>query len=425
MAAYYPELVALYRHLGIPFAPASFSFSFGRAPESKVRVHGTEPDFLYSGLTNKGRKFIRRGSFASPFFVLTTVWSYLVILFMAYYHTAMGHTQNMEHKIYKRTFGEWCDSIWIHRSFVGELLIPLFCSIMTANVDAVRSMPAAEVLDYVARTFLYDHYTVQGGVSQVVDGLSFYLSPSQKRVGVTITDVFPQHVNDKRQFGLRFTTADGEQMEATFDHIVFASQATQTARMLEMYYHHLSRSSGNFLSSPHSQRCRQQLESLRRMRYEKSTVVCHTDTTILPPKQEHWRDLNLVSPLHPHSPDASFTMATHIIWRTSDEVVMQTTNPLPYLFPLEHTWISKSTFERFVLTLQGRDARQSFFLTRGAKHGRPTSVLGPLQGPPEAPVHVHSQREACAPFRSEGGFWFCGSWSYGVPLLEGAFLVVH
>ena len=90
----------------------------------------------------------------------------------------MGHTQNMEHRIYKRTFGKWCDSIWIHRSFVEELLIPLFCSIMTANVNSVRSMPAAEVLDYVARTFLYDHYTVQGGVSQVVDGLSFYLSPS-------------------------------------------------------------------------------------------------------------------------------------------------------------------------------------------------------------------------------------------------------
>ena len=67
----------------------------------------------------------------------------------------------------------------------------MFSSIMTADMAAVRAMPTREVLEYVAHTFLYRHYRVRGGVSQVVHALTDYLPADRVRVGATITDVFP------------------------------------------------------------------------------------------------------------------------------------------------------------------------------------------------------------------------------------------
>ena len=92
-------------------------------------------------------------------------------------------------------------------------------------------------------------------------------------------------------------------------------------------------------------------------------------------------------------------MATHVIHRSPAQVVMQTTNPLPQLFPAADKTIRQSTFDRFVLTLEGRQAREHFFQRRGKRR-----ALGPLQGSPDG---------------GGGGVWFTGSWSYGVPLLEG------
>lgn len=405
-ASYYPNLVKLYKHLKVPFAPASFSFSYARASTMPSdRIQGPVPDFLYSGLHNRGKKFTRRGVLAHPLFLFKMLWSYVVIVFLAWYHTVLGHTRSLSHPLQNRTFGQWCDAVWIFRSFADELLFPMFCSIITADLNAVRCMPAAEVLDYVAHTFLYDHYRVKGGVSQVVRALTAHIPSENIHLGTTITDVFPFESVERHRIGLRFTKPGGSVSENVHDHIIFASQATQTANMLQWYLNHLTLLPKTPDLDKRSTRCAEQLAQLRCLRYEKSTVVCHTDTAILPPESGDWRDLNFVTPARSEMTSASYTMATHVIWRTPDKVVMQTTNPLECLFPAQSKWISKSTFDRFVLDFDGRQARQHFFQTSGTRHGQPKHVLGPLQGPP--------------PAMQGGGVFVSGSWSYGVPLLEG------
>jgi len=379
-AAYYPNLVVLYKHLRIGFDPQSFSFSFAHKTDD---AHGGPvPDFLYRGRRNKGPRCIRRGSMARPLFWVSTVWSYLVMVILAWLYTVCGYTPH------RRTFGEWCDSIWMAQSFVDELLYPMFSSIMTADMAAVRAMPTREVLEYVAHTFLYRHYRVRGGVSQVVHALTDHLPADRVRVGATITDVFPV---DTHRIGLRYKASDGSQAEAVYDHLIFGSQTTQTAIMLQWYHDHTQPSSRAIF-------CAQQLAQLRALHYKKSTVVCHTDTGILPPDEADWRDLNFVTPACKGAHDA-YTMATHVIHRSPAQVVMQTTNPLPQLFPAADKTIRQSTFDRFVLTLEGRQAREHFFQRRGKRR-----TLGPLQGSPDG---------------GGGGVWFTGSWSYGVPLLEG------
>lgn len=378
--AYYPNLVALYKHLRIEFDPQSFSFSF--AHKTDDARSGPVPDFLYRGRRNKGPRCTRRGSMARPLFWVTTIWSYIVIVLLAWFHTACGYTSH------RRTLGEWCDSIWIAQSFVDELLYPMLSSIMTADFTAVRAMPAREVLEYVAHTFLYRHYRVRGGVSRVVHALTDHLPADRVRVGATITDVFPV---DAHRIGVQYMASDGSKDEAVYDHLVFASQATQTAMMLQWYHDHMQPSTRALF-------CAQQLAQLRLLCYKKSTVVCHTDTNLLPPDEADWRDLNFVTPTFMEEQD-TYTMATHVVHRSPSQVVMQTTNPLSHLFPATDKTISQSTFDRFVLSLEGRQAREHFFQKHGTRQ-----TLGSLQGSPDG---------------GGGGIWFTGSWSYGLPLLEG------
>ena len=91
-AAYYPNLVALYKHLRIGFDPQSFSFSFAHKTDD---AHGGPvPDFLYRGRRNKGPRCIRRGSMARPLFWVSTVWSYLVMVILAWLYTCLLYTSD-------------------------------------------------------------------------------------------------------------------------------------------------------------------------------------------------------------------------------------------------------------------------------------------------------------------------------------------
>lgn len=382
---------------------------------SQDRIPGPIPEFMYSGLEAIKSSHIRfqqpqRSRFGAFCFLLSTLWSYLVMIVAARYYVAFGCTANPNHKISKMTFGDWLASSWISQSFAETLLIPLFSSIMTADPTVVKSMPAAETLQYINSTFLYNHFTVQGGVSQVVRALTNDIPESHIKLQCMITDLVPvMQKNGQQQITIQYMTHSSAQSdEISFDHIVFAAQGTQTARLLQMYERHLTSLPSSPALTPQLAHCREQIAHLKRLAYEQSTVVCHTDTSVLSPNKTQWQALNLVSPLNPKGTDPTYTMATHIVGRFEDMVIMQTTNPLPWLFPEESKCISQSTFERFVLTLEGRKARELFFDRDATKSRQP--MLGALQGPPG-----QGHNGVC----KSPGIWFCGSWSYGVPLLEG------
>lgn len=340
-------------------------------------------------------------------------WSYLVVNMAAWYHVHLGHTRDPDHYIRKINFGQWCDESWVLSSFLAELLIPMLCSIMTADYETVRAIPAAEMLDYIVATFSNQHYTVQGGVSQVVEALTSNMKPEQIHLGLTVKDLIPLSEGQKTRVHLVCEhKISGKEKHLIYDHIIFASQASQTARMLQQFCDHLHGHMSELPVAPYQETVSQ----LNKLCYKQSTVVCHTDASVIAPRKEAWRDLNFIRAIPRESTDATYTMATHIICQKDASVVMQTTNPLPWLFPNESTWISKSDFERFVLTLSGCEARRAFF-DYEMSHGKYTKhpKLGPLQG--VGPVNL---REASMP-----GIWLCGSWSYGVPLLEGTVVIIN
>lgn len=423
---YYPELLALYRSLDMKFRPSRFTFAFATSPSQPelVREHGPDPVFLYDGrqqnrkITIYPKQTSMKSRVQTWIYVLEIAFSYVLLNFLAFYHSAMRHTSDPNHKISRQTISAWCEKSWISKKFTDDLLFPLFGSIMTTNLDSVRKLPASELLEYVARTFFNQHYTVDGGVQLVVQALSKPLPIEHILLGVTIVDLLPVEHTDRRQILLRVQTSQGLDLELpAYDHLVFATQCTQTSRLIQMYERHLQGKQDADIK-----RCQDLTQVLAKMRYEQSTVVCHTDTTIMPRDQTLWRDLNLVR--GEASEDANrFTMATHLIWRAKDnaQVVMQTTNPLSELYPDSKSWISRSTFERFVLNITGRDARRALFQHANEKklsdpyaNSRKQLRLGPLQGRPPKQDDTDGSAQVQFP-----GIWLTGSWSFGVPLLEG------
>ncbi|PWZ01807.1 hypothetical protein BCV70DRAFT_210096 [Testicularia cyperi] len=270
-----------------------------------------------------------------------------------------------------------------------------------------------------------------------------------------------------------------------YHHLVFATQANQSARFLRQYLASLlgelpstSESSAGDCDRAKKTRAavrqvEQVVEVLETFKYEKSLVVNHTDSALLPASRSDWRDLNLVSPAkfetvgpkmdsrtlqqrkqeveeHDRSHADStasdvgsagrdgqavawhsrlcdeyhrsetrhlHTMATHLLVGTGDapagqeRLLLQTTNPLPLLMPRASTVLSKSYFDRAVLDVDSSLARQQLFC-----FGDSSADSSPA---PQAATGLRLGRLQGSVSPHMPGIWTCGSWASGIPLLEG------
>lgn len=202
----------------------------------------------------------------------------------------------------------------------------------------------------------------------------------------------------------------GTEKTLLVDHIVFATQADQAARLLSML-------------PEHSESTQAVISALKRFTYVRTLVVTHTDTSVLPPAHTDRRDLNLAvfapssssispPPFEPSSEDdlclpSTSVQTTHIISHpaaSSSRPVFQTTNPIVPIGPsdiLSSTWFSRAFVTKRSQAVLGR------FLFHGRKKRRPERTL---QGLP-----LGAQAMA-----RKGGVWFTGSYlAPGIPLLEG------
>lgn len=384
---YYPELTRLYRDLSIETKPTRFSFSFTLANTKGPLV----PSIIYDGRARGGRlRFpLHRGAFsmvANVWRILLIAIGYLCLLTLALYHSRRGNTRNDNHKLSRMTFGEWASNLWLGTSFVCSLLLPMLSSILTTDMQSAAATPANELLEYIARSFLSQHYTVKTGIKSVVAKLIKPIPQEQIHLGVDIDDL----VIRDNTVSLSINGPDGRKDMHGYTHMVFATPACTSAKMI-------SRMCGSLDRGALYNRLKRTQTELIRLRYTLSRVIVHSDRAILPSKSDYWRDLNFIIPNVAPSPHGTplCTMASHIVLRDKDHEVIQTTNPHPQFTPRGNAIISESTFHRFVLSLESNSVRKLFF------HN---GSLGELQG----------ASESGAP-----AVYVCGSWSSGIPLLEG------
>ena len=301
--------------------------------------------------------------------VLVLTLSYFALLAYALWHHALGHTRDPNHPLANMTLEAWARGddrapssaprpsntnatttargrrssllgflpsprivragslrapimarkARLRASFVDQLIVPLFSAVMTCQASSVRNAPVAEVLEYVATTFLRSHYRVEGGVCIVQQRLVQRLTRERIHTDAQVVEIIREeevrkgHVfkqppmpgagaetGGRGTFALLVKKGNTGQLEVFegFHHCIFATQANQTAEFVTRTFGSQQQPSkqGAVASASHS-KMQEMAARLTQFKYEHSSVINHTDQSMMPVFKSDWRDLNLISPI--------------------------------------------------------------------------------------------------------------------------------
>ncbi|GLB36577.1 putative microfibril-associated/Pre-mRNA processing [Lyophyllum shimeji] len=445
---YYPQLIALYKRLGVAFREADFSYSFSlMTPPTPTQERQITATMIYNGSSGlrglsmpsildepyratKGRGcFVRAATRAWTIglFVLVTMQIAVCYVRMLLFALPFWRGKNVESK----TFGEWAeetvprsvlarwtgvDVAW--RDYTQTVLLPLFSAVCTAPGEDVLRHPVEEFLDYIWLTLGTHHYVVVHGVRDVVSKLT--ATARNIHLSSTISSITPDP-QDPRLAAIHCHTPQGPITYTGFHHIIMATQATRAIPLLTSYRDSLNHNHSKL------QAVQRQIECLEAFEYRDTVVVNHTDSTLLPDDPNDRRELNLICiDKEPRAAcqeklwssttvPSSYTMATHVLRRPQGypihlSVVYQTTNPI--IPPREETVLSVAKLERAVVTVKSKAALKGLYREEGRRWwqcaGQGACRMGELQG-------AGRLSNVQGP-----GLWICGSYAYaGIPLLEG------
>lgn len=474
-SGYYPNLMRLYRSLGVRLRKSDFTFSFA--------VHHTpdQPFLLYNGMSglrgislpdtsndtatnhvrnarhSYGRRMI--GYVVHARLCLSFVTSYVCLLFLALYHHALGHLSDPQHPLSSEPLSRWTrrHTRALHPAFVHAVLFSLFSAVGTSSYEAVAGMPTAELLLYVAVTFLRSHYVVQDGVQAVQLALTNGVRKSNVHLASAVERIEHDPVTGCARICYR-STVDGRELNiSNFDHVILACPANLSASLLQTYEGSLSKQQRSSSASNVLQNIIAMHQALSQIRYERSLVLNHTDTKLLPRNAANRRDLNIVCPSQStHDPfdkeskqtsEYSSSTATHIVHSAgTDKIVLQTTNPNS-IRPDEKKIISQATFSR-AMTPASKTTLQGLFEWRASKLSllqrfnmalfAPSALRQPMALQSDwisryletlfgrkrwtqslGTLHESQLQRPRGLHHVNVSFWACGSYAHGIPLLEG------
>lgn len=440
---YYKQLIALYRHLGVKFRHANFSYSFSALTPTAKGILDLRTYFIYNGSSGaKGVSFpmnnpycvardLRNQIISFLCFMLATMVMlciYLRVLLLASPifrpEPSVTFHQWVLQTTPKGILARWTrfDTFW--REFSREVLLPMFSAVCTAPEEDVYAHPMAEFLgscspqknqtsifahalkEYIWMTIGSHHYVVQYGVRDVASRLARYIPHIHLSTTIVSIDTDP---SDSSKLSIQTT----EGTYKGFSHLIIATQANNGIPLLTSYYTSLPED-----ASEHRQALGELIQCLESFQYRKTVVINHTDDAFLPLDQRDRRDLNLVQGTGQESNGLqfnntltvplSYTMATHVLCDSKDTPIYQTTNPI--VPPRQDSILSVAVLERAVLTAKSKTALQLLSYQEEGQwpFTKPSASLGRLQG-------AGRLQGVAWP-----GIWICGSYAYGgIPLLEG------
>ncbi|GAA5883872.1 hypothetical protein JCM3774_003771 [Rhodotorula dairenensis] len=400
--------------------------------------------------------------------------SYLYLLALAFFYVSLGlarpastiprtrlaptRTERFVHwlgfeNVAAVPLATFCAAHYVPQRMVTEVVIPLMAAVATVGVDQAREMPTGEVLDYIVDTFAHSHYVTDPsvGVRGIVRRLVAPVPLSQIHLGIEITRLEAVADGDAAYRIHYRNEADGSERPALHvDHVVFATQADQAARLLSTL------ESRSTMTQEATAAIQETVEALRAFTYVRTLVVTHRDESVLPVNRQDRRDLNLAvfdsdsrgvlqmerrndstdwDESLGHLPPTS-VQTTHIIAApsasspspTATRPVLQTTNPLVPIDPdhvLSSTWFSRAfvtagsqaVLGQFLLPPLYPTPSPSSSSTSSTSTSPSTSTSSSSPSSLQGRALGHSAASASP---AAGGVWFVGSYiATGFPLLEG------
>ena len=348
--SYYPNLVNLYRLVGVKYRLADYSFSCVGGETASRSAY-----FRYLNLFVAGMA-LPMPACLNVRHMARCLW--LGYQFAHFVRHAPGYLAASPAEL-ELTLGDFLAKHHYPDAFATDLLYPMLSVVCTCSYAAVAAYPARIVVDYFA-----DKYGLSGAQCRAYEGTRDVVARLTAPVERVVTSANVERVDAAASGGRRakgggdgdggacelcWTDGYGERRVERFDEVVLAMQANATARVLHG-------------ADPAV------VGALRSFHYEKKRVVLHTDAALMPAARRDWSPLNLV--VTPSEDAASVTVWMNRIDAdlraelTAD--VFQTWNPV--VEPAKRTVLADFAFERPVVTSASVAAMGALEERQGERH---------------------------------------------------------
>lgn len=341
---YYPLLTRLYAHLGIETEAINYAASF-------ASLDG-ELYFRYDNL--------RCGPLRIPFLTwagLTRAVAWRIGADALRFFAGLAHDLRGT-GLADQTLGEYLTTRGLSSEFAELFLLPAYAGVCTCGYESLRRYPAATILRYLGSGLLTAGVRrARGGAGAIVRALS--ANAREIRCGVAVVGV------ERRGEQVEVHDASGE--GRAFDHVVLATQANQSLRILR-------------------DASEEERSMLATFRYEASSVLLHTDPALAPRERAWWSPVNFL--LEPGSAAPMATIRLNPVHPGLGPApdVFQTWHPLRD--PRPGTLLAETRFERPLVDASTLGAVATLTRLQRERHRR---------------------------------VWFCGAYAApGIPLLESA-----
>lgn len=300
----WPNLLNLYREVGVVFEPVDPSQSFS--------LFG-KPNFLNVDVAYKPR--LTGGLDITE--NLNQIMNDIARL-------AFGASQDLADGLSNQTtLADYLQSKAYSQDFIYGFLYPTLSStVCTCSYQSIDAYPAPVILKALLNLFgeqplLRTKY----GTQDVVVRLSRGIDDIRYRTGVCSVNSTPT--------GVRVETTQGQ--AETFDHLIVATQANQAL---------------DLLSSPSEA----EYKMLSAFSYDDVPIFVHQDPGLMPAKNEDWLHINLIIAQDRRSSMCSVLMNRFNPDWQIDQPIIQTINPL--FEPRPDTTISQYNLQRPVVNVQ-------------------------------------------------------------------------
>jgi predicted NAD/FAD-binding protein len=251
--ANYPNLTALFAHLGVETAPSDMSFGVS-LDDGALEYAGNSP----------GQLFAQKRNLFSPRF-----WSMLADI-RRFYRDAPSFADDGGAIM---SLGDYLDRGRYGRPFQDDHLLPMAAAIWSTPCGAVRDYPAAAFIRFCVNHGLLRitarplWRTVAGGSRAYVSRLT---APFARNIRLN------QRVRriEFREAGVALRLGDGS--SAAFDHAVLACHADQALAVL-------------------AQPTEEQARLLGAFRYARNRAILHSDPALMPRRRTVWSSWNYLA----------------------------------------------------------------------------------------------------------------------------------
>lgn len=344
---YYPTLTEIYQALGVAYEPVQYSGSFSR--------FGGDTYFRYRNFWFGSRSvsFLAGRSMLSP----RAMKIGAEILRFVRRRPSRSPKQHQE-SLDSISIETYLQREGYSRLFAEGFLYPTFSGICTCSYDSIKSYPASIIREYLESGLMGSR------VNRLVNGTR----DAASRMAAFATAVhYNLKLNSVLPIERGVQVSDGNGHQATYDHVVIATQANHALELL-------------------AESSDREKQLLGKFGYEASKVVVHRDERLVPRQRSEWAPVNfLLSDAH-DKPMASIWMNSIHPELKGRSDIFETWNPFVEI-PQEKILI-EAGFERPIVTRESLHAIEQL-----------------------AECHQEADRR----------IWFCGSYAKrGIPLLESA-----